>query len=145
MPLLPPKLDDRNFQQLLEEGIQRIQQNCPEWTDLSPHNPGMVLLDVFAYLTEVMFYRLNRVPEKAYIEFLRLIGVKLHSSAAASTRLVFSRIRSGGEAIEIPYGTRVTVGRPEGAGEPPAAAVSPVSISNGAMPWNREGSSSANL
>ena len=84
MPLTSPNLDDRDFQQLLEESMQRVRHRCPEWSDLSPSDPGIVLLELFAHLTEVMIYRLNRVPDKAYVEFLRLMGVKLLPPAAAS-------------------------------------------------------------
>lgn len=117
-PLPSPNLDDRSFNQLVEEARQRIQETCPGWTDLSPGDPGMVLLELFAHLTETMLYRLNRLPEKAYIEFLNLIGVKLQPPAAASVRLRFSRSSgAGGGAVEIPRGTRVTVSRTEG-GQP---------------------------
>ena len=75
MTLKPPNLDDRNFQQLLEEAKRIIRTECPQWTDLSPGDPGIVILELFAHLTETMIYRLNRLPEKAYVEFLRLIGV----------------------------------------------------------------------
>ena len=88
MPLRSPNLDDRRFEDLVEEGRRRIAQACPEWTDLSPGDPGIVLLEVFAYLTDILLYRLNRLPEKAYIKFLGLIGVRLYPPAAAgdSTR-----------------------------------------------------------
>jgi hypothetical protein len=79
----------------------------------------MVLLEVFAFLTEMMIYRLNRVPEKAYIEFLRLIGVKLQPPGAANANLVFSLSRPSDRPVEIPRGTRVTVSRSAGGEEPP--------------------------
>ncbi len=67
MSLPSPNLDDRTFRQLLDECIVRIKKSCPQWTDLSPGDPGMTLLELFAFLTETMIYRLNRVPEKAYV------------------------------------------------------------------------------
>lgn len=60
-----PDLDDRTFMQLVEEARRHITRTCPEWTDLSPHDPGMTLVEAFAHLTEVMIYRLNRLPDKA--------------------------------------------------------------------------------
>ena len=73
MPLPSPNLDDRSFAQLVEEARARIAASCPAWTDLSIGDPGMALVEVFAYLTETLIYRFNRVPEKAYVEFLRLL------------------------------------------------------------------------
>ena len=117
MPLPSPNLDDRDFNQLVEEARRHITQSCPAWTDLSPGDPGIVLLELFAYLTETMIYRLNRVPEKMYIEFLRLIGIQLQPPAAASVTLVFSRARAEDPAMQLSRGTRVTVNRSSSTGE----------------------------
>ncbi|HEU5380819.1 MAG TPA: baseplate J/gp47 family protein [Ktedonobacteraceae bacterium] len=117
MPLPSPNLDDRDFNQLVEEARRHIAQACPDWTDLSPNDPGMVLLEMFAYLTEAMIYRLNRVPEKMYIEFLRLIGIQLQPPAAAGVNLVFSRARAEDPAVQISRGTRVTLNRSGSTGE----------------------------
>jgi hypothetical protein len=108
VPLPSPRLDDRNFQQLLEAAYQRIRKDSPDWDDLSPGDPGVVLLDVFAYLTETMIYRLNRLPEKAYIAMLRLLGVTLQPPAAAATTLRFTRVEGSAPVVEIARGTRVT-------------------------------------
>ena len=120
MPLPSPNLDDRDFNQLVEEARRRIAASSPEWTDLTPGDPGIVLLELYAFLTETMIYRLNRLPEKAYIEFLNLIGVRLHPPAAARVMLHMRRNRPGDQPVEIPRGTRVTTARAERGGEPPA-------------------------
>ncbi len=119
MPIEAPNLDDRDFQQLLAEATGVIRKYSPQWTDLSPSDPGMILLEAFAHLTEVMLYRLNRLPQKAYVEFLRLIGVKLYPPSAASVTLRFSLSRSQNSPVEIPRGARVTIGRASGANEAP--------------------------
>lgn len=118
MPLRPPNLDDRNFDQLVEGARRLIRQYCPDWTDLTPSDPGMTLVEVFAHITETMLYRLNRLPEKAYVEFLRLIGVKLQPPAAAAVKLSFTLNRPQNHPVEIARGTRITTGRSD-AGEPP--------------------------
>jgi hypothetical protein len=111
MPLPSPNLDDRTFDQLVDQARRRIQRTCPDWTDFSFGNPGIVLLELFAFLTETMLYRLNHVPEKVYIELLRLIGVTLQPPAAASVVLRFRRSDSGDQPIEIPSRTRVASAR----------------------------------
>ena len=130
MSLPSINLDDRSFDDLVEEARRLIAQTCPEWTDLSPGDPGMTLVEVLAHLTEIMLYRLNRVPEKNFIAFLGLIGVKLHPPSAAETRLCFRVRRPAARNIEIPRGTRVTSAR-AGAGSEPAvfATAEPVTIS----------------
>jgi hypothetical protein len=111
MSLKAPNLDDRDFNQLVEEALRRVGETSPQWTDLSPHDPGIVLLELFAFLTETMIYRLNRLPEKAYIEFLRLLGVKLSPPIAASVRLRFSLSKVQKTSVIIERGTRVTLNR----------------------------------
>src|SRR5207237_872191 len=118
MPLRSPNLDDRTFQQLVDEANARIQLNCPSWSDLSIGDAGMTLVEVFAYLTDVLMYRVNRIPEKAYIEFLNLLGLKLQSASSATVALVFARKRATDQPLEIPKGTRVTTARPAGGGAP---------------------------
>lgn len=132
MPLSPPNLDDRTFEQLLAEAKRQVTQTCPAWTDLSPHDPGVVLLEVFAYLTEQMIYRLNRLPEKAYVEFLRLIGVRIQPPMAASVTLLFSREVADQRRIDIPRGTRVTTARADAGTQAPVfVTTSSVSIEAG--------------
>jgi hypothetical protein len=119
MSLRPPNLDDRSFEDLIEEAKRLITARCTEWTDLTPSDPGIVLLEVFAHLTEVMIYRLNRIPEKNYVALLNLIGLRLHSPAAASAILRLSLSQGRGHPVEIPRGTRVTTARASNAMEPP--------------------------
>jgi Baseplate J-like protein len=119
MPLPTPNLDDRNFAELLKAAQDRIRQTCPDWTDLSPNEPGTVLLELFAFLTETMLYRLNRLPEKVYIELLNLIGVKIRPPSAASVELTFSRSRNTEKELVIPRNTRVSAEHQGGSTEPP--------------------------
>lgn len=119
MPLPLPNLDDRSFEQLVDEARRQIIRSGVDWTDLSESDPGIVLLQLFAYLTETMIYRLNLLPDKAYTAFLRLLGVKIYPPAAASVILRFSRARAGARAVEIPRGRRVTLNRTDSKTEPP--------------------------
>jgi len=122
MPLRAPDLDDRTWGQLVRGAVARIQEASPEWTDLSPGDPGMTLVEVFAYLTETLIYRLNRVPDKLFVEFLRLIGVRIQPPAAASTTLMFRRVKGTKGAIDIRRGTKVTIEKPTPGREPPVFA-----------------------
>src|ERR1051325_4942212 len=118
MPIAAPKLDERSFDDLVAEAQRVIDRLAPTWSDRSPNDPGMVLVEVFAHLTDVMLYRLNRLPVNAYIEFLRLVGVTLQPPAAASVRLRFSREQTQ-DASDIPRGTGVTTARAGSTSPPP--------------------------
>ena len=121
MAIPSPDLDDRSFGQLLEDAKAIIARSGCGWTDLSPGDPGAVLLEAFAYITGLLIYRMNRLPEKVFVELLRLIGVKLAPPAAARVQLRFSLLKAQTEAVQIPAGTRVTVAR-AGPGEAPVFA-----------------------
>jgi hypothetical protein len=113
MSLRVPSLDERTFEQLVNEARAQIQRSCPTWTDLSPHDPGMVLVECLAHLTETLIFRFNRIPERVYVELLKLIGVRLLPPTAAEADVVFTLAKPTKDAVEIPAGTRVSVSRKE--------------------------------
>src|SRR5215831_2857072 len=87
MPIESPQLDDLRFDRTVEELKRRIPVYAPEWTDHNDSDPGISLIQLFAYLAEQVGYRLNRIPEKNHIELLKLLGIHLNPAHAASTRL----------------------------------------------------------
>src|SRR2546427_84835 len=89
MALPVPNLDDRRFQDLVDDAKRLVQQRCPEWTDHNVSDPGVTLIETFAWMTDQVLYRLNRVPEKNYIKFLELIGVRLFPPTAARAAIAF--------------------------------------------------------
>lgn len=107
MSIPVPNLDDRSFAELVEAARTRMRQVDPEW-DLSIHDPAMVLVEAFAHLTDMLQYRLNRVPDKLYVVFLNLLGTTLRPPSAAHVELEFSRSSAGDDAVRIPRGTRVS-------------------------------------
>ena len=90
MPLPEPILDDLRFQRdLVDEARRRIIRYCPEWTDYNVSDPGVTLIELFAWMTEMITYRLNLVPEKNYIRFMDLLGVQLQPANSARGELTF--------------------------------------------------------
>lgn len=74
MSLPLPNLDDRTFADLMEQARSLIPAYDPKWTDHNPSDPGITLLECFAWLTEMLIYRTNRIPEQHLIAFLRLLN-----------------------------------------------------------------------
>ncbi|HEY6659991.1 MAG TPA: putative baseplate assembly protein [Pyrinomonadaceae bacterium] len=110
MPLPDIKLDDRTFEELVAEAKRRIPGYTPEWTDLNDSDPGMTLVQLFAWLSEMIIWRLNRVPEKNFIKFLELIGIEPEPPSAAQAELTFKlTTKNLTEATIIPQGTRVAL------------------------------------
>ncbi|MFM2068781.1 MAG: hypothetical protein RLZZ584_3690 [Pseudomonadota bacterium] len=73
MPLPIPDLDDRRFDDLVVELGERLQRQLPELTRLAPGDPAHALVDLFAWLTETVLYRANRIPERQRLAFLNLL------------------------------------------------------------------------
>ncbi len=83
MPISPPRLDDRNFEDLVEELLARIPAHTPEWVP-QPGDPGRTLLELFAWLGETILYRANLIPERQRLAFLKLLGQQMRPARAAN-------------------------------------------------------------
>jgi predicted phage baseplate assembly protein len=113
MALPVPNLDDRRFQDLVDDAKRLVQQRCPEWTDHNVSDPGVTLIETFAWMTDQLLYRLNRVPERNYIKFLELIGVRLFPPTAARAAITFWLAGPQPGTIHIRPGTQVATVRTE--------------------------------
>ncbi|MFI6090572.1 putative baseplate assembly protein [Streptomyces sp. NPDC051218] len=116
MALPSPNLDDRRFQQLVDEAKRYVQQRAPEWTDHNVSDPGVTLIETFAYMVDQLLYRLNRVPDKNYTAFLNLLGIQQFPPAAARADVDFWLSAPQPETVTLPTGTEVATARGE-AGE----------------------------
>ncbi len=108
MALPSPNLDDRRFQQLVDEAKRYVQQRAPEWTDHNVSDPGVTLIETFAYIVDQLLYRLNRVPDKNYTAFLDLLGIRLFPPAAAVAEVDFWLSAPQADTVTLPPGTEVT-------------------------------------
>jgi predicted phage baseplate assembly protein len=101
------RLDDRQFQDLVSEARMRIAATCPEWSEHNVSDPGITLIELFAWMTDLLLYRLNRIPDKLHLTLLELLGVDLHGPTAARTRVSFGASAPLTAPLEIPAGTEV--------------------------------------
>ncbi|MFZ3327028.1 MAG: putative baseplate assembly protein [Methylocella sp.] len=115
MPLPDKNLDDRTFEDIFNEARRRIVTYTPEWTDYNDSDPGITLLQLAAFLQEMIIWRLNQVPEKNYQKFLELVGLNLLQPATAHADLTFT-LSKGAVSQNISAGTQV--GLAGGSGTP---------------------------
>ncbi|MFE5139442.1 putative baseplate assembly protein [Streptomyces fagopyri] len=113
MALPSPNLDDRRFQQFVDDAKRYIQQRAPEWTDHNVSDPGVTLVETVAHMADQIVYRLNRVPEKNHLAFLDLVGITLFPPSAARTDVTFWLSAPHDEPIVLPVGTEAATLRTE--------------------------------
>lgn len=118
MPLPAPILDDRSYEQLRDELIRRIPVYTDEWTDHNPSDPGITLIELFAFLGETLLFRFNQIPETTNLAFLRLLHLPLRAAESARGIVTFSPTGSDDaptadgrfRAVLVPQRTEVRAG-----------------------------------
>jgi len=107
MPLDSPVIDDRRFQQLVDETLARARVHTPEWTNFAQSDPGVTLVQLFSFLTENLLYRANLIPERNRSAFLRLLRVPLEPASAAQGLVSINNERGAAKTQTLPAGLEV--------------------------------------
>ena len=111
MPLKIPKIDDRNYQQIVNEALVRIPVHNPEWTNFNDSDPGITLIQLFAFMSESLLYRSNLIPERNRIKFLKLLGVPVQPASAAKGIVTFSNLKGEIKTEALPNDLEVRAGQ----------------------------------
>jgi hypothetical protein len=110
MPLPTPPIDSRTYQQLVDETLARVPAHTPEWTNFSPSDPGVTLVQMFAFLADAMIYRANQIPARNRAKFLQLLGVPLRTATAAKGIAIIANERGTAETVTLPGDTELLAG-----------------------------------
>lgn len=108
MTLPVPNLDDRGFQDLVDEAKRLVQLRNPEWTDHNVSDPGVTLIETFAYLVDQLIFRVNQVPDLHYVKFLDLLGERMIPPAAAIAPVEFWLSVPQDSDVDVPRGSEVS-------------------------------------
>lgn len=108
MPIIPPRLDDRAFDDLVAELVARIPAHTPEWTHPRVGDPGRTLIDLFAWLADAILYRANLVPERQRLRFLQLLGIPMRPAQAARGLVRVDLKDDAPSAVVLARGARVS-------------------------------------
>ena len=117
-----PVIDDRRFDDIVAEARTRIARYTPEWapvwTDVNDSDPGITMVQLFAWLTEMLIYRMEKVPALNYLKFLELIGIELNPAAPAQAEIFFPVVAANvNPYIIVPMHAQLS--SPAPAGGPP--------------------------
>jgi hypothetical protein len=102
VPLPLPNLDDLPYAELVTSARASIPALAPNWTNHNPSDPGIVLVELLAWLTEMLSYRINQVPDDSYRAFLALLGSETPASDQPQSDLE-TAIRNAVLALRTPY------------------------------------------
>ncbi len=109
-----PIIDDRRYADIVAEARSRIPRYTPEWTDVNESDPGMTLVELFAWMTEMQIYRLSKVPQLNYLKFLELIGIELEPAKPARAEITFPVQETFGDPyVIVPARTQVATEEPD--------------------------------
>jgi hypothetical protein len=111
MPLTLPSLGDASYQSLRDAALARIPVHNPEWTNFNPSDPGVTLVELFAFMTENLLYRANLIPERNRLKFLSLLGVPLQPGSSAVGVITFTNDRGPLQTLTLPTGVEVSAGK----------------------------------
>ena len=84
-----PVVDNRMFADIVAEAMTRIPRYTQEWTDFNPGDAGFALVELFAWMTELLIYRLGQTPLLNYVKFLQLIGIELTPAQPSEVVVLF--------------------------------------------------------
>jgi predicted phage baseplate assembly protein len=109
-----PNLDDRRFQDLVDEAKHRLALHCPEWSDHNVSDPGITLIELFAHMVDQLNFRLNQVPDRLYVQLLELVGVRRFPPSAASADVTFWLSSPAIHELTVPALTQLSTPRRPG-------------------------------
>lgn len=72
MPIHLPNLDTKTFDEISNEMLASIPKYTDRWTNYNPSDPGITILELLSWIAETTLYRINRIPDESYVNFLRL-------------------------------------------------------------------------
>lgn len=111
MPLEIPKLDDLRYKEILDDVLARIRVHNPEWTNLGEGDPGVTILQLFAYMTDQLMQRAGQIPERNRRQFLSLLRIPLRPAQPATGLVTFSNERGPLKEVTLPPNLDVRSGQ----------------------------------
>jgi len=120
MPVIQPIIDDRDQKKLVERIRELAVGHCPEWENISSiqeDKQADALIHIFSRMMEIIIQRLNKVPDKNFLTFLDMVGVRLSPKKIARAPLTFTMAKKVTQQGSIPAGIQVAAEQPEVSGQ----------------------------
>ncbi len=109
MPVTAPKIDDRTWQQIVDRTLALAPFYTPEWKAfLQDKESGNALVKLFAHTLEAVITRLNKTPDKNFVAFLDMLGIKALPARSARVPVTFTLAEGTNTNVLIPARTQVS-------------------------------------
>lgn len=108
MGLDVPELDDKDYEELMDEARKLLPAYSGAWTNYNPQDPGITILETLAWLTDSYVYQLDSVTDDHRRKYLALMGDRPQPPTAASTRLSLDQ-QADETPLRIAAGTQLAV------------------------------------
>ena len=79
----------------------------PEWNPAIDKESGQALMKIYLHMLEQVINRLNQVPDKNFIKFLDMLGIKMLPAQSARAQITFKLADGTKEHVTVPKGTLV--------------------------------------
>lgn len=128
MPIQLPAIDDRDYASLVRDTLALASVHTPEWTHTGPSDPGVTLVELFAFMAESLLYRANLIPERNRLKFLQLLGIGLLAAQPARGIVQFNVDAGARQNVTLASGLPLLAGavpfmNEQGLDVPPVAGV----------------------
>ncbi|MFN3303893.1 MAG: hypothetical protein ACK44A_09255, partial [Roseateles sp.] len=110
MPIQLPAIDDRDHAALVRDTLALAAVHAPEWTHTGPSDPGVTLVELFAFMAESLLYRANLIPERNRLKFLQLLGIGLRPAQPARALVQFANEAGERKTLTLPSGLPLLAG-----------------------------------
>ena len=102
-----PQLDDITYEQMMQRAIGRIPAMTEEWTDFNSHDPGITVLQTYAWLTDMLNFYMNATGDVHVQKYLKLLGIEPESPRASESYVILENVN---EPVRLTRGTRFYAG-----------------------------------
>src|SRR6266571_8252996 len=103
-----PKIDLRTANDLFRSLREMAPHYTPEWPAKDDDDPGVALLKIFSFMGEGVVSRLNRAPERNFLAFLDMLGIRLLQAQPARGPVRFVFVDGTETPFIVESGTQVS-------------------------------------
>lgn len=101
-------VDDQSYDMIVEHARKAIRKYAPYWTDENAHDPGITMIELFAWLKEMLQFYMDQTTDAIEYQFLKLLGITADYGRPA--HMIIQCLNADTD-LTLPYKTKMVNGR----------------------------------